>query len=319
MVAVPALPPPVLAPVVAPTTAEVRDAGGAHTVRPGETLSAIAARYGTTVAALAAANHVADPDRIHAGQRLRVPTAAPSATGSRRASSHVHVVRAGDTLSGIAARYGVPLARVLKSNRLTVSSLIHPGDRVTVSGGGSTRSASSSRKARSKASTSGRSSDRAPDTFLGVQYPTSVAEAAARNRAVLASRHVPSRGEVRTLVERTARRHGVDPRLALAVAYQESGWNQRAVSPANAVGVMQVIPDAGAWASMLLGRELDLLDTEDNVTAGVVMLRALGRETGEQRATLGSYYQGLASLRQHGAYADTRRYVDSVLALRERM
>ncbi len=315
MAAPPALPPPVHAPVVAPAAASARDTVATHTVRAGETLSGIAARYGTTVTALATTNGLRDPDRIHAGSRLRIPGAGggsrPNAATSRP-SSHVHLVRPGDTLSGIAARYGVPLAGVLKANRLSATALIHPGDRVTVRGAtnGAAKSAKRNRSAPSAA---------VPETFLGVRYPTSVAQAAARNRERLASRDVPSRTAVRDLVERTARRHGVDPRLALAVAYQESGWNQRAVSPANAVGVMQVIPAGGEWASMLLGRELDLLDTEDNVTAGVVMLRALGRETGDRRSTLAAYYQGLTSLRQHGAYADTRRYVEAVLALRGRM
>lgn len=310
MPAAPALPPPVHAPAVGPAVVAVRDAA-THTVRAGETLSGIAARYGTTVAALASANGLVDPDRIHAGAHLRVPGSRGSTPRSTaRPSSHVHVVRAGDTLSGIAARYGVPLAGLLKANRLSTTSVIHPGDRVTVRG-----SASAAAKKSRRASTT----STVPDSFLGVRYPTSVAEAAARNRRALAGRDVPSRSAVRDLVERTARRHGVDPRLALAVAYQESGWNQRAVSPANAVGVMQVIPAGGEWASMLLGRELDLLDAEDNVTAGVVMLRALGRETGDRRSTLAAYYQGLTSLRQHGPYADTTRYVDTVLALRGRM
>ncbi len=315
MAAAPALPPPVHAPVVAPAATPGRDAA-IHTVRAGETLSGIAARYGTTVAALATANRLPDPDRIHAGSRLRVPGSSGSgrsAAAASRPSTHVHVVRSGETLSGIAARYRVPLAGVLKANRLSTTSVIHPGDRVTVRGAAAATRGKASAKARATSSSS------APDTFLGVRYPTPVAQAAARNRARLASRDVPSRTEVRSLVERTARRHGVDPRLALAVAYQESGWNQRAVSPANAIGVMQVIPAGGEWASMLLGRELDLLDTEDNVTAGVVMLRALGRETGDRRSTLAAYYQGLTSLRQHGTYVDTRRYVAAVLALRERM
>lgn len=315
MAAAPALPPPVQAAIVAPVAAPARDAATTHTVRSGETLSAIAARHGTTVRALAAANDLADPDRIHAGSRLRVPGSDEDRTRASRPSAHVHVVRPGDTLSGIAARYGVPLAGLLKANRLATTSVIHPGDRVTVRGGA--RAASTTKaSARTRSSAS---SSSVPDTFLGVRYPTSVAREAARNRDRLASRDVPSRTEVRVLVERTARRHGVDPRLALAVAYQESGWNQRAVSPANAIGVMQVIPAGGEWAGMLLGRDLDLLDTEDNVTAGVVMLRALGRETGDRRSTLAAYYQGLTSLRQHGAYTDTRRYVDTVLALRERM
>ena len=71
----------------------------------------------------------------------------------------------------------------------------------------------------------------------------------------------------------TARRHGVDPRLALAVSWQESGWNQRQVSVANAIGAMQVIPSSGEWASQMAGRRLNLLKTQDNITAGVVILR----------------------------------------------
>ena len=76
------------------------------------------------------------------------------------------------------------------------------------------------------------------------------------------------------MIRRTALRHGVDPTLALAIGWQESGWNQQAVSVANAIGAMQVIPSSGDWASQLAGRRLDLLDAQDNVTAGVVILRA---------------------------------------------
>ncbi len=158
-----------------------------------------------------------------------------------------------------------------------------------------------------------------PDTFNGVKYPRAVAEAAARNRATLARRAVPSRSETKAMIVRTARKHGVDTRLALAIAYQESGWNQRAVSPANAVGVMQVIPQAGQWASSLVGRRLDLLKTQDNVTAGVVMLRALGRSTDSMEKTVAAYYQGLGALQQHGMYSDTKLYVRNVMALRRSM
>jgi soluble lytic murein transglycosylase-like protein len=117
----------------------------------------------------------------------------------------------------------------------------------------------------------------------------------------------------------TAHRHGVDARLALAIAYQESGWNQRAVSPANAVGVMQIIPEAGRWASQLAGRRLDLLRTQDNITAGVVMLRSLGRSTHRMEDAVGAYYQGLGALQQHGMYSDTKLYVRNVMLLRKTM
>ena len=76
-------------------------------------------------------------------------------------------------------------------------------------------------------------------------------------------------------VAATARAMGVDPALAQAVAFQESGFNHAVVSPANAIGTMQVIPSSGEWASELVGRQLNLLNPDDNVVAGVAILRAL--------------------------------------------
>ena len=163
------------------------------------------------------------------------------------------------------------------------------------------------------------SSSAVPDTFNGHTYPRSIAEAAARNRAILAHRSVPSRSETKAMIVRIARQNGVDTRLALAIAYVESGWNQRAVSPANAVGVMQVIPEGGQWASGLVGRRLDLLRTSDNITAGVVMLRSLGRSTTSMEKTVAAYYQGLGALQKHGMYRDTTLYVRNVMALRTTM
>ncbi len=91
------------------------------------------------------------------------------------------------------------------------------------------------------------------------------------------------------------------------------------VSPANAVGAMQVIPDAGTWASQLAGRDLDLLDAQDNVTAGVVILRALTRSSDSLDQAVAGYYQGLASVRANGPYADTRTYVAHVTTLMGQM
>jgi len=50
-----------------------------HIVQPGETLTRIASRYGTTISAIVAANDLADPSLILAGQRLAIPGSAPSA------------------------------------------------------------------------------------------------------------------------------------------------------------------------------------------------------------------------------------------------
>src|SRR5260370_4633365 len=88
-------------------------------VAPGETLSAIAARYHTTVAALAAANHVADPNQILIGTVLQIPGTTPvvgAATGSggsttaggvagHAGTATTGVVRTRDTPSPIASHY----------------------------------------------------------------------------------------------------------------------------------------------------------------------------------------------------------------------
>ncbi|GAB3262939.1 LysM peptidoglycan-binding domain-containing protein [Kineosporia babensis] len=148
-------------------------------------------------------------------------------------------------------------------------------------------------------------------------YPAAVTRAAVTNRDALKRADVPDRATVRGLVRATAVHFGLDPALAVAVASMESGFDQRLVSPANAIGVMQLLPSAGAWAGELLGRPLDLLDTKDNITAGVVLLLALGHRTDEQTALAG-YYQGLASVRRHGTFPDTRRYVATVRTLKLR-
>ena len=88
---------------------------------------------------------------------------------------------------------------------------------------------------------------------------------------------------MRDIIAAKARANGVDPALALAVSYQESGWNMHVVSVANAVGAMQVIPATSDWISGVVGRRLDPLDPHDNATTGVVLLKIL-TPVGEQRA-----------------------------------
>ncbi len=97
---------------------------GVHVVAPGETLSGIAARYGTTVQALAAANDLRDPSLILAGQHLRVPEWA--------IATPVHMVAPGETLSGIAARYGTTVAALVRANRIQDADLIVVGTRLRV-------------------------------------------------------------------------------------------------------------------------------------------------------------------------------------------
>ena len=67
----------------------------------------------------------------------------------------------------------------------------------------------------------------------------------------------------------------------------------RAVSPANAVGVMQVIPSTGEWVSSVSVANSNLLDPQDNVTAGVALLSYLTRNADTLDQAIAGYYQGL--------------------------
>jgi hypothetical protein len=82
---------------------------------------------------------------------------------------------------------------------------------------------------------------------------------------------------------------------------------------------MQVMPYTGAYLSAdVVHRNLDLLDAHDNVTAGVALLSVLTHEAKSERLAVAGYYQGLQSVREHGMYRATKRYVADVMALRDR-
>ncbi len=283
----------------APIASEATTAS--YTVAPGDTLTRIASRFHTTVSALSAANNIANPSLIRAGQVLVVPagSAAPPAPTSTTIAPETltYTVQAGDTVGGIAARYGVTTAAITSANALGNPSLIRVGQVLTIPGA-------------NPAGLVG-------DTFLGRTYPADVVAAANVNKATLNATDVPSRTAMQQMVIDTASSMGVSTALAQAIAYQESGFNQRAVSPANAVGTMQVIPSSGVWASGMVGRDLNLLVAQDNVTAGVAILRHLTSRNSLEVA-IASYYQGERSVRERGMNSDTKDYVASVLSLMER-
>jgi LysM repeat protein len=307
---------PALRTVAAPVvTVKPKRAAGrpvVHVVRPGDTVSAIAARYAVTTAVILQANRLGRRAMIRPGQKLTVPGA--TARPARPVvPTSAHVVRRGETVTAIARRYGVSVAAVLAINHLQSRTAIRPGRRLLVPVGSATAGAGWTLGGRHRPPVAAD----APSTFLGRTYPDAVVRAAAANRAALARTRTPDRATIRELVRRIAHQYGVDPALALAVASIESGFDQRAVSPANAIGVMQVLPSSGTWAGELIDRRLDLLDPADNVTAGIVLLATLTARNDEQTALAG-YYQGLTSVRRHGMFADTRRYVATVRTLKIR-
>ena len=292
--------------------------GRAYTVKAGDTLSGIADSHGVGLSQVLKWNGLSMGSIIYPGQKVKVgggsgtqapsapaATTSPASSTPTSASSGSYTIKTGDTLSGIAARNSVRLSDVLSANRLTMSSIIYPGQKLVIPGASTIAPASSS-----PATTT----SLVPSTFLGYTYPAAVVSSANQNKALLNASPVPSRQQMKSIVADTARRMGVDASLALAFAFQESGFDQRAVSPANAIGTMQVIPSSGEWASDLVGRNLNLLDPYDNVTAGVAIIRQLVRTSPDLDSAIAGYYQGQYSVSQNGMFEDTKGYVASVKA-----
>lgn len=98
-----------------------------YTVQPGDTLSEIALRFGTTVAALAAINNITDPNKIYAGQVLRL--------ASNPVQGETYVVKSGDTLSDIAAKYGTTYQSLAQANGISNPDFIYPGQVIKIPGG----------------------------------------------------------------------------------------------------------------------------------------------------------------------------------------
>ena len=309
---VPALPPPSVV-----RTGLTAPAGWTpYTVRSGDTLYDIAAHTGTSVPALLAQNQLRDGGHlIRIGASLLVPapstpptspaaslaSTAPAAPTTQAApapappavTTSAYRVLSGDTIEAIARKTGASQSSLIADNGLPAPYLIRVGQVLTV---------------RKPVAT-------AANTFAGRTYPDATVAAATRARAAIAAAGKPTRPQMRAIIAATADRYGVDQRLALAIAYQESGWDQGQVSVADAIGAMQVIPSSGQWASALVGRPLNLLLAQDNATAGVVILRALTQASSSLDLTIAGYYQGLGSVQQNGMYPDTVNYVAVVKAL----
>jgi lysozyme len=155
-------------PVVYPPVSKPDTCSAWYTVQRGDTLSGIAAHFGTTVPALMAANNLHNPNLIYAGQKLCIPGApvampygtatvgesyaapvvepvvvapvvvepAPAsavAVTAAPASDDMYRVQRGDTLSAIAALHGTTVATLMQVNNLSDPNFIYVGQRIRLS------------------------------------------------------------------------------------------------------------------------------------------------------------------------------------------
>jgi len=281
--------------IAAVATLPAPDSAGAfvaHTVEPGETLWSIAAANNFSARALAAANGLSEDSQVVRGRTIQIPSEYEAAVGAQGAAPSTpaggspapiggYTVRYRETLSSIAARSGISVSRLASLNGLDPAQPLLAGTALQVPSGAAAAPA-------------------APPSVA------SAAEPAPTGQRVSAQ-----------TVSQVALDHGVSPSLANAIAQQESGHNNALTSSANARGVMQILP--GTWQfveTSVAGRQLNPASAYENVHAGVMYLGRLLQDTGNVFTATASYYQGENSVRRNGMLPETRRYVDSVMALR---
>ncbi|MHB9034411.1 MAG: LysM peptidoglycan-binding domain-containing protein [Anaerolineae bacterium] len=139
----------------APSTTPAPGEGQYYVVRRGDTLYAIALHFGVSYSAMTSANKITNPNLIYVGQKLWIPgtgtapapTAAPTQAAGQPTATPApteaapggqwYTVRVGDTLYGIAIRFGVGYSALIRANNISNPNLIRAGQRLWIPTGGS--------------------------------------------------------------------------------------------------------------------------------------------------------------------------------------
>lgn len=204
------------------------------------------------------------------GLQTRVPVLTVHVTKLRR-----YVVRPGDSLTAIAHRHGTTLSRIAHLNRL----------------------------------------DPTKPLLIGVKLrlPAAVRSAPTAVSATNAS-------SVRSSLDRWAAHYGVDPSLARALAWMESGYNNTVVSSVGAQGVMQLLPSTWDYVERVLIGHAVAHGADGNVHVGMAYLNhLLTTFNGDEHLALAGWYQGERSVKATGPYKVSKVFIADVLALKQRM
>lgn len=249
-------------------------------------------------------------------------------------SAGTYVVRPGDTLSAIAGRLGVSVGALTRANGITDPDRVLAGQTLDVPAGapaaataarshvvapGETLSGIAARYTTSVRALVGLNDIRDPNRVqIGkrLRIPDAPAPTGLPARLVAS----PARLALIPHFQRWAIANGLDPALVMAVAWQESGWQNHVVSHAGAVGIGQLLPSTARFISRdLIGVPLDPAIPADNIRMTARYLRyLLTRTGGDLDQALAGYFQGLASVASIGRLPATVDYIAIVRQLRPR-
>jgi soluble lytic murein transglycosylase-like protein len=209
----------------------------------------------------------------------RVPVAQKPAAPLEKVAFRTYTVRSGDNLTQLADRFGVTLARLAKTNRIDPAKPLLIGKKLRV-----------------------------PTTARTVAAATPTTAVAAATAA-----------EIRDALGTWAAHYGVDPALARALSWMESGFQSNVVSSVGAWGPMQLLPTTFDYVQQSIVGAPIPKTALGNVQAGVALLaHLLDSFGGDERLALAAWYEGEAAVRERGLFDETKPFVANVLALRSR-
>jgi soluble lytic murein transglycosylase-like protein len=278
-----------------------------HVVKRGETLTSVAAVDGLSIAAIAQANGISPQAELVAGQTLQIPPRrVENAAVSTAAPKVAH-----STATGTAA------TTTESDSTETSTDPDADGDTDASTATDAPAQTKASAATRAPAQTKASAVTRTPAQTKVASYTRPATSSRALQGTPQPTQQLVSSGDFVQI----AAQNGVPASLAEAIAWQESGWNNDEVSSIGAVGVMQIVPSTWTWIDRYLTPSAPLGTTSaaENIRGGVLLLHELLAVTGDDYAmAIAGYYQGLASVKAHGMYPDTRQYVNDVLALQQR-
>jgi LysM repeat protein len=245
-----------------------------------------------------------------------------------------HQVVNGDSLWGIAEKYGSNVDELMNLNNLTFPDLILPGDVIKT-------------PAKQHSPRPGGEYEVQPgDTLsqIAVHFDVSLEELRDANEITDIDlivpgqrlkipgapepagmppepvRHPPQAPELEAMFNELSTAEALNPGLVKAVAWLESGWQQDVVSPAGAVGFMQLTPVTAGWLEeSVFGQQLNEdVSVYDNISMGARYLRILIDATRDENLAIAAYYQGYGATSSGKMYEETKRYVELVRAVQAR-
>jgi LysM repeat protein len=186
-----------------------------------------------------------------------------------------YVVKPGDSLTAIAHRHGTTLSKLAQINKLNPAHPLLIGTKL--------------------------------------RLPMAVRSAPTAVSATNAS-------SVRSSLEQWAAHYGINPSLARALAWMESGYNNDVVSSVGAQGVMQLLPSTWDYVETVLIKSKVSHNADGNVHVGLAYLNhLLSAFNGDEQLALAAWYQGERAVKAHGPYKVSKAFVADVLALKQRM